>query len=71
MLVCARCLQAIESHEGKQETKPLANPDIHYGFYNADGSFTETALFEGDGEDYVECEWCGEMIPITDDVTEI
>lgn len=66
MIVCRDCLEAIESHEGKQikvECYALDNVEIVWGDYNDDGEFVEDAYGSVEA---VWCEWCEEYHPIED-----
>lgn len=52
MIVCRRCLEAIESHEGyqiKRRLNPLADEEL---------------IIEDGIEELVHCEWCEENVPI-------
>lgn len=66
MIVCERCLAAIECHEGNQIQKKIDYFDdvnIVYGYYDDNGEFVED---EYSNEEYVFCEWCNEYEPIED-----
>lgn len=49
--VCEHCLEAIESHEGRQRVLPL---DISWDIDDDDKHIDE------DGEEFVFCDWCEE-----------
>lgn len=65
MMVCERCLQALQS---RGEAKRYATVDeerlreldipIHWGYQNHDGDFIESEEYSD--EPFVECEWCEE-----------
>lgn len=65
MIVCERCLEAIESHEGKQIKKECEPDDtkVVFGDYDDEGNFVED---EYGSEECVWCEWCEEYHPIAD-----
>lgn len=65
MYVCERCLRAIDDHNGEQlcrRVRDVLEELIHYGFYNDDGDFVEDKYCD----ENIVCEFCGEMIPITE-----
>lgn len=65
MYVCEGCLRAIEDHNGEQFCRRAIDiPEelIHYGFYNDDGDFVEDKCCD----EHIVCEFCEEMIPITE-----
>lgn len=66
MIVCEHCLEAIESHEGKQTSRKLNSFDdedkIVYGYYDDDDNFVEDEC----AEENVFCEWCEEYVPINE-----
>lgn len=65
MVVCKRCLEEIESHEGKQVKKECESHDteVVYGYYDEDGNFVRD---DYGPESLVYCEWCDEYHPIED-----
>ena len=68
MYVCERCLIAIENHEGEQPHKRATDiPEvlIYYGFYNDNGDFEETDDLNKQ-EEHIKCEFCEEMIPVSE-----
>lgn len=67
MYVCERCLWAIENHNGEQfhrRARHIPEELIHYGFYNDEGDFVEDKCCD----ENIVCEFCEEMIPITEAV---
>lgn len=67
MYVCERCLLAIEDHNGEQfcrRARDIPEELIHYGFYNDEGDFVEDKFCD----ENIVCEFCEEMIPITEAV---
>lgn len=65
MIVCESCLEAIESHEGRQFKKKCEETDteVVYGNWNEDGEFVKDIF---GSKEVVWCEWCEEYHPIED-----
>lgn len=64
MIICERCLEAIESHEGRQRKMSAQdmNCEIVCGYYTENGDFIQEDEMDVNDtnyvEDYVWCEWC-------------
>lgn len=64
MIVCERCLEAIESHEGYQRQIKAQATECErvYGYYKDNGEFVKEDDMDDDDNNYVEefvwCEWC-------------